>query len=193
MSNIQERFITNTIEDTFYNNDDFLNIGNRDYTSGGGGNGGGYGGGGGYNSGGGYRGRIPHHRPIVIIQPPAATQGTADDSLLDGLTSLLPLAYLLPLALLVTAGASPTTVVGRRRREAEDHLLVSQCPERLSCVSQDPAARLSPIERDLARRLSRLLSDNKEISQARKRKINIAALWGRTYPGHCLTFKCRVP
>ena len=94
MNHLQERFITNNIDDTFFTNDDFLNIGNRDYTSGGG-----HGGRGSYNGyGGGYRGRIPHHRPIVIIQPPAVTQA-AEDTFLDGLTSLLPLAYLLPLAL----------------------------------------------------------------------------------------------
>ena len=182
MNHLQERFISTNIEDNLFINDDF---GNRDYTSGGGHGGRGY-----YNGyGGGYRGRIPPHRPIVIIQPPAVSQA-AEDPLLEGLTSLLPLAYLLPLALLATAG--PTTVVGRRRREAGARLVVSQCPERLSCVSQDPAAQLTTMERNLARRLSRLLVENDEVSQDRKQKMDIAAFLGRTYPGHCLAFKCRV-
>ena len=62
---------------------------------------------------GGYRG---HQRPILIIQPP--TQPPADP-LLQGLTSLIPLAYLLPLALLAASSANPTTtVVGRKKRSA---------------------------------------------------------------------------
>ena len=32
-SSVQERFTTNNIDDTFFNNDDFYDIGNRDYTS----------------------------------------------------------------------------------------------------------------------------------------------------------------
>ena len=59
----------------------------------------------------------------MIIQPPRVSQ-EVEDPFITGLTSLLPLAYLLPLALLATARvASPNTLVGgrrRRRREADN-------------------------------------------------------------------------
>ena len=151
MSQIQERYLQSG--DGGYYGNNYANeegYDNRDYdTRYGGGYSGGYAGG----YGGSYRG---HQRPILIIQPP--TQPPVDP-LLQGLTSLIPLAYLLPLALLAASSVNPTTtVVGRKKRSAylgkeSHHLptmlyrvsipvdaslgkmmtqwsLVSQCPER---------------------------------------------------------------
>ena len=194
-TSLQERFITNNIDDTFFNNDDFNDIGNRDYTSAG------YGGyRGGYRGPGVYRGHLSHQRPIVIIQPPRVSQ-EVEDPFLEGLTSLLPLAYLLPLALLL----SPTTTVGRRRRREADatdvddddvplpEVLVSQCAERLSCVSRDLTSRLTRVERNLATRLASLLLDNKHVPPQRRQRIQSAGLWAGKYPGHCSAFNCRLP
>ena len=188
MTSLQERFISNNIDDTFFNNDDFNDIGNRDYTSAG------YGG---YRGPGVYRGHLPHQRPIVIIQPPRVSQ-ELEDPFLEGLTSLLPLAYLLPLALLL----SPTTTIGRRRREAaadyEDadfplaEMLVSQCAERLSCVSRDLTSPLTRLERNLATRLAGILLNHKDVPPERRQRIQRAGLRAGLYPGHCSAFNCRL-
>ena len=109
MSQLQERYLpVSSNSDGYYNNynnDDLSGYDSRNYD-------GGYGGG--YNNVQGYGYGRQHQRPIVIIHPPAA--GAQQDPLLQGLSSLLPLAYLLPLALLATAANPTTTVVGRKKR-----------------------------------------------------------------------------
>ena len=114
MSQIQDRFISNDLDGYGnynyggYNNDDVSSYSTRDYDGGYGGN---------HVQQAGYRGHryVPHHRPILIIQPPAQSQ-PQQDPLLDSLTSLIPLAYLLPLALLAAASPSTTVVGGRKKR-----------------------------------------------------------------------------
>ena len=192
MNSLQERFITSNIEDTFLNNDDFTDIGNRDYTSAGGG---------GYRGRGFYRGHLPYQyqRPIVIIQPARGSQ-EFEDPLIEGLTSLLPLAYLVPLTLLATARlASPSSTLGRRRRretgQAEVPLaavLMSHCAERLSCVSSDLTTPLNTMERNLATRLAGILLNHKDVPPERRQRIERAGLWAGLYPGHCSAFNCRL-
>ena len=114
MSQIQDRFISNDYDGYNnynyggYNTDDISGYVNRDYE-------GGYGG---KHVQASYRGQryVPHHRPILIIQPPSQTQPQTDP-LLDSLASLVPLAYLLPLALLAAASPSTTVVGGRKKRQ----------------------------------------------------------------------------
>ena len=107
MSQLQERYLQASDSGYYgntYANEDGSGYDNRDYDTR-------YGGGYGYGSS--FRG---HQRPILIIQSP--TQPPVDP-LLQGLTSLIPLAYLLPLALLAASSANPTTtVVGRKKRSA---------------------------------------------------------------------------
>ena len=112
MSDIQQRFLSNTnyYQGNYNDYDSGYDYGGRDYNTQG--HGSGYGGQGHHA---GYRG---HGRPIVIIQPPSQPQA---DPILEGLTSLIPLAYLLPLALLATAAAPTTTVVGNGRRKRQVH------------------------------------------------------------------------
>ena len=197
MNSLQERFITNNIEDTFFNNDDFTDIGNRDYTRAGGGYGRGYRGG--YRGPGFHRGHLPYQRPIVIIQPARISQ-EMEDPLIEGLTSLLPLAYLVPLTLLATARlASPSSTLGRRRRREADQaevplaaVLMSLCAERLSCVASDVTIPLNTMERNLATRLAGILLNHKDVPAERRQRIERAGLWAGLYPGHCSAFNCRL-
>ena len=125
MSQLQERYLQASDSGYYgnnYANEDGAGYDNRDYdTRYGGGYGGGY--------AGGYRGsHRGHQRPILIIQPPSQPPV---DPLLQGLTSLIPLAYLLPLALLAASSVNPTTtVVGRKKRNAYIGNIYSnqQCP-----------------------------------------------------------------
>ena len=116
MTEIQQRFLSNSnyYQGNFNDYDSGYDYGGREYNTQG--HGSGYGGYGGEGHRASYRGHVPHNRPILIIQPPSQPQ---DDPLIEGLTSLIPLAYLLPLALLATAAAPTTTVVGNGRRKRQ--------------------------------------------------------------------------
>ena len=216
MSEIQQRFLSNTnyYQGNYNDYDSGYDYGGRDYNTQG--HGFGYGGQGHHAA---YRG---HSRPIVIIQPPSQPQA---DPLLEGLTSLLPLAYLLPLALLATAAAPTTTVVGNGRRKRQVHgnngpfenqddysvsgfdnyptedmpwmssisrlVLAYECPERLACVAASPGTNnLTSGARSTARQLVTTILNTGLVTGERRGKVIRAGSIGRLWPQHCMMYKC---
>ena len=117
MTEVQQRFLSNSnyYQGSYNDYDSGYDYGGREYNTQQG-HDSGYGGYGGKGHHATYRGHVPHNRPILIIQPPSQPQ---TDPIIEGLTSLIPLAYLLPLALLATVGAPTTTVVGNGRRKRQ--------------------------------------------------------------------------
>ena len=217
ISEIQQRFLSNTnyYQGNYNDFDSGYDYGGRDYNTQG--HGSGYGGQGHHAA---YRG---HSRPIVIIQPPSQPQA---DPLIEGLTSLIPLAYLLPLALLATAAAPTTTVVGNGRKKRQVHgingayekktkmiysvsdldnptedspwmssisrlVLAYECPERLACVAASPGlTNLTSGARSTARQLVTTILNTGLVTWERRGKVIRAGNIGRLWPQHCMMYKC---